>query len=73
MQVRIVILIIAIITVIISMSAIIAGCNSEDRYDSNQKKCEKYQDPVQYNSCISKQTYKENLCNDYFSWLRLDA
>lgn len=71
METKYILLVIAIFTTIVGLSVIFAGCNSEDRYVSIPQKCAEYTDRDQYNSCISKQTTKENTCSDIFWWLRL--
>ena len=82
MEVRIAILIIGIITIVISMSAIFAGCNEAFSNVSNgvssEQICEGYSTvrPASamyspFEKCIIKQNERANICVDYFSWLRL--
>lgn len=74
--------IIAIITAVIGMSAIFAGCNeefsNEDNSISYQKICEDYSsvrsqgtNMSPFEKCVIKQENRANLCVDYFSWLRI--
>ncbi len=72
-EVRTAILIIVAITVTITMSAIFAGCNEAFSNVSNgvssEKICEGYSDDA-FEKCVIKQNERENICVDYFSWLR---
>ena len=80
-EVRTAILIIIGITIAITMSAIFAGCNeafsNETNGVSSEQICGSY--PTvrpssamysPFEKCIIKQNERENICVDYFSWLR---
>ena len=80
-EVRTASLIIVGITIAITMSAIFAGCNeafsNETNGVSSEKICGDYdtQRPPNamyspFEKCIIKQNERENICVDYFNWLR---
>ena len=80
-EVRTGILIIIGITIAIGMAAIFAGCNeafsNETNGVSSEQICGEYSTVRTSNAmyspfekCIIKQNERENICNDYFSWLR---
>jgi len=80
-EVRTAILIIIGITIAIGMAAIFAGCNEAfsnvDHGVSSAKICEGYSTArasttlySPFEKCLVKQNERENLCIDYFSWLK---
>jgi len=84
METRTGIIIIGIITVIIGMAAIFAGCNEAFSNDANnissEQICGEYSTVRSasamyspFEKCIIKQNERGNICIDYFSWLKLDA
>ncbi len=62
----------------ISIFVMVAGCNmSHPEFDFNgngaysiPKQCEKLERTQTYQSCIDRKIAKENMCVDYFWWLR---
>ncbi len=85
MEIKIILIIMVGIVAGISMLIIFMGCNSSqpefdfqgNGADSIPKMCEPYPNVItpgafvtQYEQCINRHIFKENVCNDYFWWLR---